>query len=146
MNRASARSSTRAAAACACIACALACLTAKAGELCGHGPLRILLTNDDGYQAPGIRALYDALRGAGHDVTLVAPASNMSGASASLTMSELTVSSESDRGRSSGAACWSAQTAPHTPAGSSSSLPEHGHPKLFATFFADDSLFLNGRC
>jgi len=65
-----------------------------AGELCGHGPLRILLTNDDGYQSPGIRALYDALRGAGHDVTLVAPASNMSGASASLTMSELTVSSE----------------------------------------------------
>ena len=34
----------------------------------------ILLTNDDGYQAPGITALYDALIKANHDVILVAPA------------------------------------------------------------------------
>ncbi len=34
--------------------------------------MRILLTNDDGYDAPGIMALYDALHPK-HDLTLVAP-------------------------------------------------------------------------
>ncbi|AOR36419.1 hypothetical protein BFF78_39960 [Streptomyces fodineus] len=43
-------------------------------------PLRILLTNDDGYDAPGIRMLYDRLTAAGHDVTIVAPLTNQSGA------------------------------------------------------------------
>ena len=62
-----------------------------AGDLCGRGPLDILLTNDDGYQAPGIRALYQALRAGGHRVTMVAPATNMSGVSASLTRSEISV-------------------------------------------------------
>lgn len=33
----------------------------------------ILLTNDDGIQAPGLRALYKALNEAGHDVHVVAP-------------------------------------------------------------------------
>lgn len=47
----------------------------------------ILLTNDDGYQAPGITALYEALVAANHDVTLVAPATQQSGASASITSS-----------------------------------------------------------
>ena len=41
--------------------------------------LRILLTNDDGYDAPGIKAIREALVAAGHDVTLVAPLSNQSG-------------------------------------------------------------------
>ena len=62
-----------------------------AGDLCGRGPLDILLTNDDGYQAAGIRALYQALRADGHRVTMVAPAANMSGVSASLTRSEISV-------------------------------------------------------
>jgi len=62
-----------------------------AGDLCGRGPLDILLTNDDGYQAAGIRALYQALRAGGHRVTMVAPATNMSGVSASLTRSEISV-------------------------------------------------------
>jgi 5'-nucleotidase len=44
-------------------------------------PLRIMLTNDDGYAAPGLAALRDALRSAGHDVTVVAPLRNQSGAS-----------------------------------------------------------------
>lgn len=35
--------------------------------------MRILLTNDDGYDAPGLRALYEAVRSLG-DVTVVAPA------------------------------------------------------------------------
>ena len=62
-----------------------------AGDLCGRGPLDILLTNDDGYQAAVIRALYQALRAGGHRVTMVAPATNMSGVSASLTRSEISV-------------------------------------------------------
>ncbi len=41
--------------------------------------LRILLTNDDGYDTPGIKAVHDALVTAGHHVTLVAPLSNQSG-------------------------------------------------------------------
>lgn len=41
--------------------------------------LRILLTNDDGWDAPGIRAVREALVAAGHDVVLVAPAANQSG-------------------------------------------------------------------
>ena len=41
--------------------------------------LRILLTNDDGYDTPGIKAVHEALVAAGHDVTLVAPLGNQSG-------------------------------------------------------------------
>ncbi|MFE6834201.1 5'/3'-nucleotidase SurE [Streptomyces sp. NPDC057705] len=43
------------------------------------GPLRILLTNDDGYNAPGIRKAFERLTAAGHDVTIVAPLTNQSG-------------------------------------------------------------------
>ncbi|MET3984636.1 5'/3'-nucleotidase SurE [Streptomyces sp. PvR034] len=43
-------------------------------------PLRILLTNDDGYNAPGIRLAFARLTAAGHDVTIVAPLTNQSGA------------------------------------------------------------------
>jgi len=46
---------------------------------------RILITNDDGYHADGILALENALREIG-DVYVVAPASEMSGASHSLTL------------------------------------------------------------
>ncbi|WP_137991675.1 5'/3'-nucleotidase SurE [Streptomyces vilmorinianum] len=42
-------------------------------------PLRILLTNDDGYDAPGIRTAFQRLTAAGHDVTIVAPLTNQSG-------------------------------------------------------------------
>ncbi|OLT36293.1 5'/3'-nucleotidase SurE [Actinomadura sp. CNU-125] len=42
-------------------------------------PLRILLSNDDGYEAAGINAVYDELTEAGHDVTIVAPATDQSG-------------------------------------------------------------------
>ena len=43
-------------------------------------PLRIMLTNDDGYEAPGLAAVRRALVAAGHDVTVVAPLANQSGA------------------------------------------------------------------
>lgn len=47
--------------------------------------MRILLSNDDGYFAPGIEALAQALRGLG-DLTVVAPERDRSGASNSLTL------------------------------------------------------------
>jgi 5'/3'-nucleotidase len=45
---------------------------------------RVLVTNDDGVASPGILALATALHGAGHDVRVVAPASDLSGAGASI--------------------------------------------------------------
>jgi 5'/3'-nucleotidase len=47
--------------------------------------MHILVSNDDGYLAPGLRALADAMRAFG-DVTVVAPEQNCSGASNSLTL------------------------------------------------------------
>ena len=47
---------------------------------------RILVSNDDGYHAPGIEALYEAIKDLG-DVVVVAPDQNRSGASNSLTLS-----------------------------------------------------------
>jgi len=47
--------------------------------------MRILLSNDDGYFAPGLAALYEALQEVG-DVTVVAPERDRSGASNSLTL------------------------------------------------------------
>jgi 5'-nucleotidase len=48
--------------------------------------MRILVSNDDGYSAPGLEALVDALKGHA-DLTIVAPEVNHSGASNSLTLS-----------------------------------------------------------
>jgi len=48
--------------------------------------LRILVSNDDGVDAPGIRILAAALRDAGHEVYVVAPDRDRSGASNSLTL------------------------------------------------------------
>jgi 5'-nucleotidase len=47
--------------------------------------LRILLTNDDGFDAAGITALRAALLAGGHHVTVVAPSRNRSGSSVSIT-------------------------------------------------------------
>jgi 5'-nucleotidase len=47
--------------------------------------LRILLTNDDGYDSAGLKVMHAALRAAGHEVTVVAPATNMSSSSMSMT-------------------------------------------------------------
>ena len=41
-------------------------------------PLHILLTNDDGHQAPGIQVLHRVLKRAGHRVSMVAPSSEQS--------------------------------------------------------------------
>jgi 5'-nucleotidase len=48
--------------------------------------MRILLSNDDGYFAPGLAALAAALTKAGHIITVVAPERDRSGASNSLTL------------------------------------------------------------
>lgn len=48
--------------------------------------MRILVSNDDGVDAPGIRILADGLREAGHEVLVVAPDRDRSGASNSLTL------------------------------------------------------------
>ncbi len=48
--------------------------------------MRVLVSNDDGVDAPGIHALADGLRAAGHSVTIVAPDRDRSGASNSLTL------------------------------------------------------------
>lgn len=47
-------------------------------------PLNILLTNDDGYTAPGLVAMRKALEEAGHKVTVVAPSQDQSGKGTSL--------------------------------------------------------------
>lgn len=48
--------------------------------------MRVLVSNDDGVDAPGIRILAGGLRAAGHDVLVVAPDRDRSGASNSLTL------------------------------------------------------------
>ncbi len=48
--------------------------------------MRVLVSNDDGVDAPGIRMLAEELRNAGHEVTVVAPDRDRSGASNSLTL------------------------------------------------------------
>lgn len=47
--------------------------------------LNILLTNDDGYDSHNIRALYVALKSAGHQVAISAPKEDQSGKSSSIT-------------------------------------------------------------
>ena len=47
--------------------------------------MHILLSNDDGYLAPGLRVLADALSKS-HTISVVAPDRNRSGASNSLTL------------------------------------------------------------
>ena len=50
--------------------------------------MRVLVSNDDGVDAPGIRALAAGLRQAGHEVTVVGPDRDRSGASNSLTLDQ----------------------------------------------------------
>ncbi len=64
-----------------------ACRVVRAPSFLGYNRrMRILLSNDDGYLAPGLAALYEALKPLA-DVTVMAPEQNCSGASNSLTLS-----------------------------------------------------------
>ena len=58
--------------------------------------LKILLTNDDGYDAAGLKTMHAALRAAGHVVTVVAPATNMSSSSMSMTSGVIKVEGKGD--------------------------------------------------
>ena len=49
--------------------------------------MKILLTNDDEYDAPGILALYETLRSF-HEVILIAPDREKSGVSHGITLNE----------------------------------------------------------
>jgi 5'/3'-nucleotidase SurE len=49
-------------------------------------PLRIMLTSDDGVGGQGLFVLREALCGAGHEVTIVAPAADRSGTGTALTL------------------------------------------------------------
>ena len=59
--------------------------------------MRILVSNDDGYFAPGIVALANAMRALG-EVTVVAPEQNQSGASHSLTLNRPLSVHQADNG------------------------------------------------
>lgn len=59
--------------------------------------MRILLSNDDGYTSPGIRELYHLLSKQ-HEVTIVAPDQNRSGASNSLTLDQPLRATEKEPG------------------------------------------------
>jgi len=58
--------------------------------------LDIALTNDDGWNAPGIQALKEALRDAGHTVTLAGPLTNQSGSSAAVDLVALRVTKRAE--------------------------------------------------
>lgn len=60
-------------------------------------PLRIAVTNDDGWNSTGIRALDTAFRKAGHIVTVVGPLTQQSGSSAAINTSGIRVRREADR-------------------------------------------------
>jgi 5'-nucleotidase len=53
-------------------------------SLSAQQPCRILISNDDGYEAPGIKALFDRLKDLG-EVVVAAPAANQSGVGHALT-------------------------------------------------------------
>ncbi|HEY8216008.1 MAG TPA: 5'/3'-nucleotidase SurE [Acidimicrobiia bacterium] len=84
----------------AALAAVLLGTTVLAGTTPGAGaapkkpePLRILVTNDDGYAAPGIDAVVEALRKLPDvKVTVIAPAENKSGTGSSTTPGQLTTS------------------------------------------------------
>ena len=48
--------------------------------------LSVLLTNDDGINSPGLKALSKELREAGHRLTVVAPADQQSGGGMKVTL------------------------------------------------------------
>jgi 5'/3'-nucleotidase SurE len=60
--------------------------------------LRILLTNDDGIDAPGIEVMQDALIAAGHQVTVVAPLRDQSGSGMRVTISGVLETEERSSG------------------------------------------------
>jgi len=69
------------------------------------GALDVLLTNDDGFENPGIDSVRAALCAAGHQVTMVAPAGNQSGRGGSINTGALSSSSAMALTKQSADAC-----------------------------------------
>ncbi len=82
---------TRAAFAAGLIACGVSGFGPWGGLARAEEPLGILLINDDGIEAEGLRAMKRALIEAGHRVTVYAPQTNWSGSSAALTLPSVAV-------------------------------------------------------
>jgi 5'-nucleotidase len=59
--------------------------------------LNIALTNDDGWNAPGIQVMKTTLEAAGHTVTLAAPLTDMGGVGMGFDLESLLVKKEADR-------------------------------------------------
>ena len=78
------------------------------------GRIRLLITNDDGIDAPGIRALALAAADAGHEVVIAAPARQSSGSSAAILVDddaeEVAIEERRPPGRV--AAAWAVHAAP----------------------------------
>jgi 5'/3'-nucleotidase SurE len=68
---------------------------ARSGNAQNRG-LKILLTNDDGFDSAGLKVMRSALLAAGHQVSVVAPATNMSSSSMSMTSGTLKVEHQGD--------------------------------------------------
>ena len=60
-------------------------------------PLHVLLTNDDGFAAAGLKAVRTALEQAGYTVTVVAPLRQQSGSGVRLTLGEIAVAEHGHR-------------------------------------------------
>jgi 5'-nucleotidase len=87
------------------IATRLALAFALAAAPAAANALHVLLANDDGQAAPGIQAMRAALCAAGHQVTLVAPATDQSGRGGSINTGVLSSSSAMALTRVSTDAC-----------------------------------------
>ncbi len=61
------------------------------GVAADDAPLHVLLTNDDGYDAPGIKAMHRALLGGGYRVSVVAPRDQQSGSSMRVSIGSIRV-------------------------------------------------------
>lgn len=92
---------------------AIACMTALANPAAA---LNIALTNDDGWNAPGIQTMKAALVAAGHTVTLAAPLTDQSGSSMALDLVPLAVKKEAAGEYS--VALWATPTVSSKPANS----------------------------
>jgi 5'-nucleotidase len=70
---------------------AIVALVASGSGFAQGRSLKILLTNDDGFDSPGLKVMQAALVAAGHQVTVVAPATNQSSTSMSMTSGAIKV-------------------------------------------------------
>ena len=76
---------------------ALLAIVISADPLFAQRPLKILLTNDDGFDSAGLKVMHQALLAAGHQVTVVAPAENQSSTSMSMTSGVIKVEDKGNR-------------------------------------------------